>query len=71
MQAWRFIGRAATLISRPVSKTKEKTMNLTENFRNWRRYRNTVSELSRLTNRELTDLGITRADIQSVARRAL
>ena len=43
-------------------------MNLIRNFRNWRRYRETVSELSRLSNRELNDLGITRADIERVAR---
>jgi uncharacterized protein YjiS (DUF1127 family) len=46
-------------------------MNLIRNYRNWRRYRNTVNELSRLTNRELNDLGITRGDIHFVARRAL
>jgi uncharacterized protein YjiS (DUF1127 family) len=46
-------------------------MNLIRNYRNWRRYRETVSELSRLSNRELSDLGITRADIRSVARKAL
>jgi uncharacterized protein YjiS (DUF1127 family) len=43
-------------------------MNLIRNYRNWRRYRDTVSELSRLSNRELTDLGITRSDIQRIAR---
>ncbi|MEQ1952200.1 DUF1127 domain-containing protein [Mesorhizobium yinganensis] len=42
-------------------------MNLIRNYRNWRRYRDTVNELSRLSNRELTDLGITRADIAAVA----
>lgn len=42
-------------------------MNLIRNYRNWRRYRDTVNELSRLSNRELTDLGITRADIAVVA----
>jgi uncharacterized protein YjiS (DUF1127 family) len=46
-------------------------MSLTENFRNWRRYRNTVSELSRLSNRELNDLGIHRADIRSVAKQSV
>lgn len=46
-------------------------MNLSQNFRNWRRYRNTVSELSRLSNRELADLGINRGEIHSIARRAL
>ena len=45
-------------------------MNLIRNYRNWRRYRETVSELSRLSNRELADLGITRGDIRHVARKA-
>jgi uncharacterized protein YjiS (DUF1127 family) len=45
------------------------TMNLIRNYRNWRRYRDTVSELSRLSNRELNDLGISRADIPFVARK--
>ena len=47
------------------------TMNLIRNYRNWRRYRETVSELSRLSNRELTDLGISRSDIHYVARKAV
>lgn len=46
-------------------------MNLIRNYRNWRRYRQTVAELSRLSNRELTDLGISRADIPFVARKAV
>ena len=46
-------------------------MNLTDSFRNWRTYRTTVSELSRLSNRQLGDLGIDRADIRKVARRSL
>ena len=45
-------------------------MNLIRNYRNWRRYRETVSELSRLSNRELSDLGIRRDDIPYVARKA-
>ena len=45
-------------------------MNLIRNYRSWRRYRDTVNELSRLTQRELNDLGITRADIPVVAARA-
>ena len=40
-------------------------------FRNWRKYRETYAELSRLSNRELSDLGIARADIQRVAKRAV
>ncbi|SDU07341.1 DUF1127 domain-containing protein [Stappia sp. ES.058] len=43
---------------------------LARTYRNWRTYQNTVSELSRLTTRELDDLGIARADISQVARRA-
>ena len=46
-------------------------MNLIRNYRNWRRYRETVSELSRLSNRELADLGINRTDIYAVARKSI
>ena len=46
-------------------------MHLIRNYRNWRRYRDTVSELNRLSNRELTDLGIARGDIPTVARRSV
>ena len=37
----------------------------------WRRYRDSVRELSRLTDRELNDLGISRGDIEFVARKSL
>jgi uncharacterized protein YjiS (DUF1127 family) len=43
-------------------------MNVARSFNNWRKYRQTVSELGRMTNRELNDLGISRGDIESVAR---
>lgn len=46
-------------------------MNLIRNYRNWRRLRETVNELSRLSNRELADLGISRAEIHAVAQRSL
>jgi len=46
-------------------------MNLVRNFRNWRRYRETVTELNRLSNNELADLGINRNDIHAVARKAI
>jgi uncharacterized protein YjiS (DUF1127 family) len=36
----------------------------------WKRYSRTVTELQALTNRELADLGIARADIQRIAREA-
>ena len=37
-------------------------------IRNYLQYRETVAELSRLTDRELEDLGISRFEIDSVAR---
>ncbi|UUP19334.1 MULTISPECIES: DUF1127 domain-containing protein [Nitratireductor] len=46
-------------------------MNIIRNYRNWRRYRQTVTELSRLSTRELSDLGIARGDIPFVARKSL
>ncbi|MEJ5022828.1 DUF1127 domain-containing protein [Ochrobactrum vermis] len=45
-------------------------MNLIRSYSNWRRYRNTVNELSRLNARELNDLGIVASEIPSVARQA-
>lgn len=45
-------------------------MNAMKSYANWRNYRNAVSELSGLSNRSLADLGIARADIRAVARRA-
>jgi uncharacterized protein YjiS (DUF1127 family) len=45
-------------------------MNLTRSFNNWRKYRQTVNELGRMSNRALHDLGIDRGDIQRVARDA-
>ncbi len=46
-------------------------MNLVRRYRNWRRHRDTVNELSRLSNRELTDLGISPVCIQAVAAKAI
>ncbi|MBV8565848.1 MAG: DUF1127 domain-containing protein [Methylobacteriaceae bacterium] len=34
----------------------------------WQRYRDNVRELSRLTDRELADLGFSRVDIPAIAR---
>ncbi len=45
-------------------------MNIVGKYKDWRSYRRTVNELSLLSNRELSDLGINRADIPFVARRA-
>ena len=78
MQHPRFKTRWGAPIFQPYKKTAETkisrktpTMNLIRNYRNWRRYRETVNELSRLSNRELSDLGITRGDIPYVARKSV
>lgn len=46
-------------------------MNMARSFSNWRKYRQTVNELDRMTPRELRDLGIEREDIKKVARAAV
>jgi uncharacterized protein YjiS (DUF1127 family) len=46
-------------------------MNLARSFNNWRKYRQTVTELGRMSSRELQDLGIDRSDIHSVARQSV
>jgi uncharacterized protein YjiS (DUF1127 family) len=47
------------------------SMNPIRAFRNWRMYNETVRELNRLNARQLSDLGISRADIEKIARKAL
>ena len=49
---------------------EESKMTFKESFANWRRYRNTCSELYRMTDRELSDIGIARGDIPFVARQS-
>jgi uncharacterized protein YjiS (DUF1127 family) len=39
-------------------------------YATWKRYSRTVTELESLSNRELADLGIIRADIARIAREA-
>ena len=46
-------------------------MNVARSFNNWRKYRQTVAELGRMSTRELNDLGIARGDISRVARAAV
>ena len=46
-------------------------MNIARSFNSWRKYRQTVTELDRMSNRELHDLGIDRSDIRRVARQAV
>jgi uncharacterized protein YjiS (DUF1127 family) len=44
---------------------------IAEKLSAWRRYRVSVRELSRLSDRELADLGLGRGDIERVARQAV
>ena len=44
--------------------------NLAQRFEQYRAYRSTVSELAMLTDRELADFGIARADIHGIAQNA-
>ncbi|MDF1633912.1 DUF1127 domain-containing protein [Mycoplana sp. MJR14] len=46
-------------------------MNITRSFNTWRKYRQTINELGRMSDRELNDLGIGRSDIRRVAREAV
>jgi len=46
-------------------------MNIAQKLTTWRKYRETVKELGRMSDRELSDLGIGRADIRRVARTAV
>ncbi|MBX5153897.1 DUF1127 domain-containing protein [Rhizobium lentis] len=46
-------------------------MNVARSFNNWRKYRQTVAELGRMSTRELNDLGIGRGDIRNIARAAV
>jgi len=43
-------------------------MGIRKTFRKWSAYQQTVRELNALGNRELNDLGITRGDIERIAR---
>ena len=43
-------------------------MGIRQTLKKWSAYQQTVRELAALDNRQLTDLGITRTDIQRIAR---
>lgn len=43
-------------------------MDIRKTFKKWSAYQQTVRELNALGNRELSDLGIARSDIQRIAR---
>lgn len=42
--------------------------NVVRKYNSWVKYRRTVDELSRLSSRELSDLGMSRSDIKFIAR---
>ena len=44
---------------------------ISEKLTAWRRYRDAVRELSQLSDRELDDIGIRRADIEHIVRRSV
>ena len=43
-------------------------MGIRQTLKKWAAYQQTVRELAALDNRQLTDLGLTRTDIQRIAR---
>jgi uncharacterized protein YjiS (DUF1127 family) len=43
---------------------------LAEKLQEWRRYRTSVRELTQLSDRELADLGITRSEIEYIAKKS-
>ncbi len=44
---------------------------ISEKLASWRRYRDAVRELSQLSDRELSDIGIRRGDIETVVRQTV
>jgi uncharacterized protein YjiS (DUF1127 family) len=44
---------------------------ISEKLAAWRRYRDAVRELSLLTDRELSDIGIRRGEIETLVRQSL
>jgi len=62
--------RRAEAHIREEDKKGNTTMNLRTHFHRWMQYRENIRELSGCTDRELSDLGLSRADIHRVAREA-
>jgi uncharacterized protein YjiS (DUF1127 family) len=44
---------------------------ISEKLSAWRRYRDAVRELSQLTDRELSDIGIRRGEIETIVRQSV
>ena len=66
-----YIGLNGQTETRPKSLERRNVMSMMSTFRNWRAYRTAVAELSTLSQRELDDMGIARASIREIARRAV
>jgi uncharacterized protein YjiS (DUF1127 family) len=60
-------GSTARKKERPMTSIKT----ITEKLNAWRRYREAVRELSRLNDRELSDIGIRRGDIEFIVRQSI
>jgi uncharacterized protein YjiS (DUF1127 family) len=60
---------AANMIAVPAAQERHQTMFLAivRFIQSWKKYNTTLRELSRLSDRELTDAGISRSDIPRVA----
>jgi uncharacterized protein YjiS (DUF1127 family) len=59
---------AVTFVGFGWRKTKSMLSPILCFIQNWKRYERVVQELSRLSDRELADIGITRGDIHRIAR---
>lgn len=62
--------RKAEALHWEEDKKGDTAMNLRTHFHRWMQYRENIRELSGCTDRELYDLGLSRADIHRVAREA-
>ena len=59
---------AATFVGFGWRRTKSMLSPIFRFIQHWKRYERVVQELSRLSDRELADIGITRGDIHRIAR---
>lgn len=64
------LGTTLAAMNAAATQERETTMNLTDKIRYWRTYRRTVSELRGMSDRQLSDLGIGRSEINHIARQA-
>jgi uncharacterized protein YjiS (DUF1127 family) len=76
LRTYRFLGEAIisrcstdSLLEQNTNKRMISLKTISEKLNAWRRYRAAVSELSKLSDHELSNIGIGRGDIEHVARR--